>query len=78
MNDNQHRAGKTKKDRAHNAGARNAANKAERADWQNDSKHTINGFPWHTCNGKRFPTTITIRGGTARSSVQKHITYKVS
>lgn len=51
--------GKTKRDRANNAQARNASNKAARASWQNETNPTNNGgntsknFPYHTTNGKR-------------------------
>lgn len=50
-----YRPGKTKRDRANNAQARNASNKEQRASWQNDSKATnaSNSFPYGTCNGKR-------------------------
>jgi hypothetical protein len=50
-----YRIGKTKRDRANNAHARNASNKEARATWQNDSKATnaANSFPYGTCNGKR-------------------------
>jgi hypothetical protein len=49
------RPGKTRRDRANNAHARNAANKDARATWQNDSKATnaANSFPYGSCNGKR-------------------------
>ena len=51
----QYRPGKTKRDRANSAHARNASNKETRAMWQNDSKATnaANSFPYGTCNGKR-------------------------
>ncbi len=50
-----YRPGKTKRDRANNAHARNSSNKETRAAWQNDSKATnaANSFPYGTCNGKR-------------------------
>lgn len=37
--------GKTQKDRANNAQARNAANKAARASWQQDSRASNATFP---------------------------------
>ena len=49
------RTGKTAKDRANGAFAKNAANKTERANWRNTStgsRSNVN-FPRHTCNGKR-------------------------
>lgn len=49
------RPGKTKRDRENQCAQRNASNKAERAEWQNDSKATnlAGSFPYGTCNGKR-------------------------
>jgi hypothetical protein len=49
------RTGKTAKDRVMGAFAKNAANKAERANWRNQStgSRLNTNFPRHTCNGKR-------------------------
>lgn len=47
------RTGKTAKDRASGATARNYSNKRERAEWGNNSSSTNSTFPRHTCNGRR-------------------------
>lgn len=49
------RTGKTAKDRAKGAFAKNAENKALRAVWRNISTGSRSNanFPRHTCNGKR-------------------------
>ena len=47
------RPGKTAKDRANGAFARNATNKRLRADWSNDKNASAGNFPKETCNGKR-------------------------
>ena len=56
------RWGKTAKDRASGAMARNASNKDTRASWCNDSKRSADNFPYSTCNGKRNRTVITGKG----------------
>ncbi len=47
------RLGKTARDHKSGAWNRNARNKQERAEWNQDSKRSQNTFPFHTCNGKR-------------------------
>ncbi len=52
------RTGKTLRDRASGASARNGVNKALRAEWRNDKDATNLNFPRHTCNGKRNRSII--------------------
>lgn len=52
-----YRPGKTERDHKSGAHQRCISNKQERADWQNDTKATIQSFPWKTCNGKRNKRT---------------------
>ena len=55
------RPGKTSRDRWNYVWERNAQNKAERANWQQEVRHKANSkgtggvppFPAHTCNGKK-------------------------
>ena len=49
------RTGKTAKDKANGAFAKNAENKALRAAWRNTSTGSRSNanFPRHTCNGKK-------------------------
>lgn len=65
------RVGKTAKDKASGAAARNASNKVTRASWMNDSKRSAANFPYNTCNGKRNRTVITGKGNE-----QIRLTYK--
>lgn len=55
------RHGKTRKDRASGAMARNAENKYSRAAWQGDTKGSP--FPVSTCNGQRNRYRVTGKGG---------------
>lgn len=51
------RVGKTKRDHARRVAEKNVANKAARADWNNEKtmvrSNEPNSFPYHTCNGKK-------------------------
>ncbi|MNK09884.1 hypothetical protein D3C87_278700 [compost metagenome] len=67
------RWGKTAKDRASGALARNTSNKDTRAGWMNDSKRSASTFPYSTCNGKRNRTVITGKGNS-----EIRLVYKVN
>lgn len=60
-----HRIGKTKRDRKNHSAQRNAANKAARAAWNNETtlKRSQGSFPFHTCNGKKNRHLVTGKGG---------------
>jgi hypothetical protein len=47
------RRGKTRKDAANGAKAKNQQNRDTRAMWQGDSKRTTSNFPFSACNGHR-------------------------
>ncbi len=55
------RKGKTAKDRASGASARNEGNKSARVAWQHDNKAS---FPIVSCNGKKNKHRFTGKGNT--------------
>ena len=57
------RLGKTRKDHASGSHGRRYKNRATRNEWCNDSERTQANFPYEVCNGKRFPTRRTGKGG---------------
>lgn len=57
------RKGKTRKDAANGARAKNQQNRDTRAMWQGDSKRAVANFPWSSCNGKRNRYQVTGKGG---------------
>lgn len=59
----QFRKGKTQKDHKSGAHARRVVNQDVRNAWCNDPKRTQASFPYEVCNGKRFPTRRTGKGG---------------
>lgn len=77
--DHKPRTGKTKRDHKSGAHSRCVTNKQERGDWQNNHRREngLDGFPWHTVNGKRNRTRIAVKGGGPKSTHYKNITYKV-
>lgn len=56
------RIGKTRKDRANGAAAKNQQNKDMRVSWQGDSKRDGKNFPYSACNGKRNRYQVTGKG----------------
>ena len=67
------RLGKTARDKAAKRQARNADNKAKRAEWQktHDWKNGLKDFPWETVNGKRNRTVETGKGNTQIRRIYK-------
>ena len=65
------RHGKTQKDRASGATARRISNRQERQSWADSRNPTVATFPYHTCNGKKNRSLVTVGQTESGQTIQK-------